>query len=231
MVLEMTEKKISSRDNFCLDILKGLAVYFDSAFVSDIYETACRYPRLELGYALNRNQTTSKKWLIDCLHGALGSSLGTVYVLGGWYGVLAAMLLHDARFDVKRVVSIDIDPACEDVARSLNRAHGERFAAVTADMNGLAYDGDDLGAAGVVSPDLIVNTSCEHLARFDDWYGTVPAGKRLVLQSNNYYGIDGHVGCVDDLAGFKRQAPMAEVIFEGERGLDKYTRFMLIGRK
>ena len=33
------------------DILKGLAVYFDSAFVSDIRETARRFPRRELGYA------------------------------------------------------------------------------------------------------------------------------------------------------------------------------------
>ncbi len=228
----MTEKKISSRDNFCLDILKGLAVYFDSAFVADIYETACRYPHLKLGHALNRNQTTSKKWLIESLHGALGrQNLGTIYILGGWYGVLAAMLLHDARFDVERIISIDIDPACEDVARSLNCAHGDRFAAITADMNGLSYDGDDLGAAGVVSPDLIINTSCEHLEKFGDWYGTVPAGRLLVLQSNNYYGVDGHVGCVDDLTGFKRQAPMAEVIFEGERAMEKYTRFMLIGRK
>jgi hypothetical protein len=39
------------------------------------------------------------------------------------------------------------------------------------------------------------------------------------------------VNCVDDLGAFKAQVPLSELLFEGERELPSYTRFMLIGRK
>ena len=97
----MTERKLSSRDNFLVDILKGLAVHFESRLIEDILETARRYPKPELGFALNRNQTASKKWLVDSLYRAVGGDLGRVAVLGGWYGVLAAFLLHDPRFKIR----------------------------------------------------------------------------------------------------------------------------------
>ncbi len=230
-----------NEDAFYGDILKGLAVYFDSAFVSDIRETALRFPKRELGYALNHNQTASKKWLMDALHGAAGGRLGTVYVLGGWYGVLGAMLLHDRRFDVDRVINVDIDPSCAPVAESLNRTHVEdgKFQSLTADMYALDYRGTDWqghageggGRSSGAGPDLIVNTACEHLARFDEWYGRIPEGVLLALQSNDFFEYQDHVNCVPTLEAFKAQAPMADVVFEGELKLKKYTRFMLIGRR
>ncbi len=230
---------MDNEDAFYGDILKGLAVYFDSAFVSDIRETARRFPRRDLGYALNHNQTASKKWLMDALHGAAGGRVGTVYVLGGWYGVLGAMLLHDRRFDVDRVVNVDIDPSCAPVAESLNRTHVEdgRFQSLTADMYELDYRAThrrgqaDAGGKGEAGPDVIINTACEHLARFDEWYGRIPRGMLLALQSNDFFGYQDHVSCVPDLEAFKGQAPMADVLFEGELKLKKYTRFMLIGRR
>jgi hypothetical protein len=59
----------------------------------------------------------------------------------------------------------------------------------------------------------------------------VPDGQRLVLQSNDYVSVAEHVNCVRDLAAFRAQAPMRDLLFEGERALRRYTRFMLIGRK
>jgi len=219
---------MADEDAFYGDILKGLAVYFDSAFISDIQKTARRFPGRALGYALNHNQTTSKKWLVDALYGAAGRRLGAVYVLGGWYGVLGAMLLHDRRFGVERVISVDIDPSCEPVARSLNHTHVEtgRFEPLTADMYELDYRG-----VGLAVPDTIINTSCEHLMRFDDWYRRIPEGMLMALQSNDFFDYEGHVNCVPTLRALRDQAPLAEVLFEGELKLKKYTRFMLIGRK
>ncbi len=86
-------------------------------------------------------------------------------------------------------------------------------------------------AAGGGKADLLINTSCEHLAEFGRWYERVPAGQRLVLQSNDYFACDQHVNCVADLAAFRAQAPMQEVLFAGERRMRRYVRFMLIGRK
>ncbi len=216
---------MSGVDSFYQDILKGLGVYFDSPFIADIRQTAKRFPSPELGYALNRNQVTSKKWLVDTLFDVTGGELGRVCVLGGWYGVLGAMLLHDRRFETQSVRSVDRDPSCEEVANSLNRTHvdGGKFEFLTADMYDLDFE--DSGY------DLIINTSCEHLEMIGDWFEKIPSGMLLVLQSNNYVGIEGHVNCVENLDQFKQQVPVATMMFEGELSLNNYTRFMLIGRR
>ena len=35
-------------------------------------------------------------------------------------------------------------------------------------------------------PNTIINTSCEHIVNFDEWYRKIPAGKLVILQSNDY---------------------------------------------
>ena len=212
-------------DEFYRDILAGLAVYADSAFLRDILATLSRHQEPGIAVALNRNQMASKRWLVDTLHDVSGGRFGKVVVLGGWIGALAAVMLHDRRFAIDRVVSLDIDPGCADVARALNATHvaGGRFEARTADMREVDYAAE--------AADLLINTSCEHVEGFERWYARVPDGQRLVLQSNDYVAVREHVNCVRDLAAFRAQAPMREVLFEGGRAMRRYTRFMLIGRK
>ncbi|HEX6136792.1 MAG TPA: class I SAM-dependent methyltransferase [Casimicrobiaceae bacterium] len=216
-------------DAFYRDILEGLAVYCDSAFQRDILATISRHQEPRIAVALNKNQMASKVWLAESLLAAAGPRLGRVLILGGWVGALAAVLLHDRRFVVERVDSIDIDPRCAPIAESLNatHVHSGRFGARTADMVDLDYV-REFGGEGA---DLVINTSCEHLADFDRWYARIPAGQLLVMQSNDYFACAEHVNCVPDLAAFRRQATLAEVLFAGERRMRRYVRFMLIGRK
>lgn len=210
------------------DILEGLATYFASPFVTDILATVSRFAEPDLGGALNRNQIASKLWLAEVLSSATPGRFGTVTVLGGWFGVLGAILLADRRLAIRQVVSVDRDARCEAIARSLNASHGGRFHAVTADMHALDYAAPGTGSD---EPDLLVNTSCEHLPDFAGWFARVPAGQLVVLQSNDYYAVDEHVNCVPDLDAFRAQAPLAQVLFAGARPHKKYTRFMLLGRK
>lgn len=212
-------------DEFYRDILAGMAVYADSRFLRDVLATVTRHQEPGIGVALNRNQMASKRWLADRLHASAGGRYGTVLILGGWIGALAAVLLHDRRFAIERVVSIDVDPHCAPVAESLNATHVDagRFEARTADMRELDYARE--------AADLLINTSCEHVDGFDRWYARVPDGQRLVLQSNDYVSIPEHINCVPDLAAFKAQAPMRDVHFAGQRAMRRYSRFMLIGRK
>jgi hypothetical protein len=86
-------------------------------------------------------------------------------------------------------------------------------------------------AASDADPDLLVNTSCEHLADFAGWFHRVPDGQLVALQSNDYYAIPEHVNCVPDLAAFRAQAPLARILFAGEQPRKRYRRFMLVGRK
>lgn len=223
----------TATDEFYRDIIEGLAIYTGSALQRDVLATLTRHHAPDLGGALNKNQIASKMWLAEALLGSVGPNLGDVTILGGWFGVLAAVLLHDPRFAIGKVLSVDIDPRCAAIAESMNATHVRtgRFAAHTADMLEIDY-GSAAADGGAGNPaGLVINTSCEHLPEFDRWYGRIPAGQRLVLQSNDYFACDQHVNCVADLAAFRAQAPMREELFAGERKMRRYVRFMRIGRK
>jgi hypothetical protein len=221
----------TAADEYYRDIIEGLAIYTGSVLQRDVLATISRHDAPDLGGAFNKNQIASKMWLAEALLGAVGPNLGEVTILGGWFGVLAAVLLHDPRFAIRKVVSIDIDPRCAAIAESVNATHvrAGRFAARTADM--LEIDYGSAAAAGVDAGNLVINTSCEHLTEFGRWYQRIPAGQLLVLQSNDYFACEQHVNCVADLAAFRVQAPMREELFAGERRMRRYVRFMLIGRK
>jgi hypothetical protein len=224
---------MSKPSEFYEIILDGLGYLFESPFVHDILCTVDHSPGFDLAYALNKNQIRSKRWIKEELLKATGGRFGRVIILGGWYGVLGAMLLDDRRFTIGKVISVDIEADCARVAERLNRRHCEtgRFEAMVADIYGLDLPAMLADTAGADGPDLVICTSCEHLEHFVPWYANVPEGTLLVLQSNNYFELAEHVNCVTDLAAFKEQAPLGALLFEGELHMKRYSRFMLIGRK
>lgn len=212
-----------STEAFYLDILEGFAAYADSDVLRNLAAAVQRYPAPDLAHALNKNQMASKLWLCDRLANCLGRRLGRVCVLAGWKGVLPAMLAADPRLTPAEVISVDIDPECAEVAGFLARRWGDRVRVVTADMLELDY--------AALSADLLINTSCEHLADFADWYARIPHGTLVALQSNDMTGVDVHLNCVADLDAFRAQAPLAHELYAGTLPRKRYTRFMLIGRK
>ncbi|MBO89189.1 MAG: SAM-dependent methyltransferase [Rickettsiales bacterium] len=224
------------KDQFYKDILDGLSLFYDSRFINDIRNTALNFPMSSLGNALNKRQTASKLWLLDCLHQTQGSNLGSVHILGGWYGVLASLLIHDNRFNIDHITSFDIDPSCAPIAENLNATGIEHglFSTHSANILDLNYglervtiNDQEIGNR----PDLVINTSCEHLVEFSTWFEALPKDTLLVLQSNDYFSEPEHINCQADLIAFQEQAPMRDLLFAGELNLDKYTRFMLIGRR
>ena len=230
------DKFVRSEDKeelYC-DILEGLSVYFSSAFVTDVLYTISQYPVPTIGHALNYRQVTCKKWLIDTLANTCGTKYNTVYLLGGWYAVLAAMVLHDPRFSIHKVVSVDVDPQCKPISESLNRTHVDcgKFESATADILSLDYVGM-LRQSNIKNhrSDLMINTSCEHLSEFDAWFAKIPPQTLLALQSNDYFSCSEHTNCVENLDAFKRQAPLSNLKYQGQMKVKKYTRFMLIGNK
>ena len=82
-----------------------------------------------------------------------------------------------------------------------------------------------------VTPDTIINTSCDHIKNYDIWYNKLPNDKLLILQNNNYFEEEEHVNSVKDLDTFKEASPMSNIVFEGTLNLGMYKRFMLIGYK
>jgi len=215
-------------DEYYRDILDGLSVYYQSPLIADLLATINKVPAPGLGNAWNFNQISGKCWLVETLASHIDNNIEKILLLGGWYGVLASLLLDHPAFSHTHVSSLDIDPNCEAVANSLNqnRVAQDRFDALTADMFDFDYRAWEQSENAI-----IVNTSCEHIAAFDKWFDSIPAGTQLVLQSNDYFSCDEHVNCVDSLQDFERQATLSTLRFSGALKLKKYTRFMLIGTK
>lgn len=203
------------------DIIRGLAAYTGSSLVEGLAKVVAKYPDADLGTAFNHKQVGSKIWARDRLFESLGGKFKHIVVLGGWYGVLSAMFFDDSRFDIGLIESVDIDPQVAKVAETLNVKAGEHFRAITRDMYALDYR-----ASGA---DLVINTSCEHIADLPAWLSLLPRGTQVLLQSNDYFSEPTHINCVASLAAFEAMAALREVRFSGELPTKNYTRFMLIG--
>jgi hypothetical protein len=168
-----------------------------------------------------KGQIRSKIWLLDNLCPRLPHH-ASIDIHGGWNGVLASMLFQKIT-DIKHIRSIDIDPACEEIARTMNKLEemDGKFRAVTADMCAIRSDAD-----------VIINTSCEHITQeqHDLWLSGMPYNSLIVLQSNNYE-ISEHVRIAKNLEEFKLQADLENILYAGELELPLYKRFMIIGKK
>ena len=190
----------------------------------------------------SRGQLESKLWLLKEL-GKLKVDLGTVFLCAGWYATLATMLF-ESNIKVDKVRSFDIDESCVDIAETFNKpwfVDEWRFKSITQDIMDINYNehvwqywsnaNNRMSYPITDSPDTIINTSCEHIENFAEWYAKIPIGKLVVLQNNNFFEVDEHGNCVNDLDDFASQSPLTEILYDNELKLPKYTRFMRIGYK
>jgi len=188
----------------------------------------------------SRGQLQSKLWLVDELK-KCNVDLGTTFLCAGWYATLATMLF-ESNIKVDKVRSFDIDPSCVDIAKVFNKPwvmEDWKFQASTQDIKDINYSihtfmvnrVDGTACQLIESPDTIINTSCEHIENFSEWYDLIPEGKLVILQSNDYYEIEEHVNCVGSIEEFVVKAPMNNILYSGEFDLPKYRRFMIIGYK
>lgn len=190
----------------------------------------------------SRGQLQSKIWLITELR-KLDVNLGTVFLCAGWYGTLATMLF-ESNLAIDRIRSFDVDETTVDIAEVFNKpwfTDQWKFKALINDIHEIDYNeytwqfwsnaNNRMSYPITDVPNTIINTSCEHIENFKDWYNKIPSGKLVVLQGNNYTEIEEHVNCSNNLTEFSEKSPMTTVLFEGELLLPKYTRFMKIGFK
>jgi hypothetical protein len=190
----------------------------------------------------SRGQLQSKLWLVHELK-KCNVVLGTVFLCAGWYATLATMIF-ESDIKVDKIRSFDIDETTVDIAETFNKSWFEnqwQFKALVEDIQDINYNehtwqywsnkNNRMSYPIIDSPNTIINTSCEHIENFSEWYSKIPTGKLVILQSNNYFEVEEHVNCVNSIEEFKTQSPMQNILYSGELELDKYTRFMLIGYK
>ena len=209
-------------------LIEGLRKYKDD----DSFNTDC----------FSRGQLESKLWLVKELSN-LKVDLGTVFLCAGWYATLATMLF-ESKCSIDKIRSFDMDPSCAAIAEIFNKKYlmqDWKYKAVTQDIldidyvehsyNTLRSDGTECPL--VDWPDTVINTSCEHFNHHElsIWWRSIPKGKLVVIQSNNYKAIKEHLGCVNNISQFAELTPMRELLYAGQMKFDNYTRYMRIGYK
>lgn len=178
-----------------------------------------RYRTLESFW---KGQVNSKIWLTQHLKQHQETPWKDIVIHGGWNGVLASIIFN-SDINVDSITSVDIDPVCENIARTVNKKYEMegRFKAVTMDM-----------CKYTPMADVVINTSCEHITQnqYDEWLDNQSKDSLIVLQSNNYFELDEHIRCANDLDEFTKQSKI-KPLWKGEFETPKYTRYMIIGKK
>lgn len=210
-----------------------------------------RFPKAPWQDALSHGQMQSKAWAVEELS-KIRRNLGMVYILGGWLGLLGPLLFAEPKLKIKKVRSFDLDPSCEPIADQINVERlifDWQYKAVTKNMFDINYSHHeyDIDMPGGYFdeqnrfirnkpanmsevPDTIINTACDHVRQFTKWWSMIPEGKLVLLQNNDFKSGGGdHVNTLATLQQMADQAPMAKVLFSGERDYARYKRFMLIG--
>lgn len=184
-----------------------------------IRDSEDRYRTLESFW---KGQVNSKIWLIEQLEDLAPLHPVKIVIYGGWNGVLSS-LLFNSNIKILEIVSVDVDPACETIATTINKRYEMqgKFRAVTADMCDYTEPAD-----------IIINTSCEHITQeqHDGWLSNQPDNALFVMQGNNYYDLEEHIRCASDIDDFTRKCKI-KPYFRGEFETPKYTRFMIMGKK
>jgi hypothetical protein len=179
------------------------------------------------GYSLEGSFThdliKSKVWLITEL-ARIAPRVGTIYVLGSWYGNLGVLLALDPVIKYKKLINVETDKkflqASERIHDRLGMGNTEYM---LKDANDLDYS--QLGRNGVV-----INTSLTDM-QGQAWFDNIPEGTLVVMQSRDHDPGDAAYSTQDIIDRF----PLSEIIYDGELKLQDpetaYTRYMVIGIK
>ena len=186
--------------------------------------------------AFSKGQLASKSWMLSALTPDITTYIPTnctVAILGCWIGSFVEPLIDITL--ASRIYGLDMDPSAIELAEKFNQKHVQNnwlFKGVVADVSTLTTNSMDFETSGElihVKPDVVVNTSCEHMDTH--WFDTADSDQLIILQTNNSEGYDGHINTCSSLEEVKQKYPMTKIKYAGQLSLPAYTRFMLIGYK
>jgi len=176
-----------------------------------------------LGGSFTRDLIASKVWLLVEL-ARIAPQVGTIYVLGSWYGNLGVLLALDPVVKYKRLINVETNKNFLQTSKRIQDYLGmDNTEYMLADANDLDYC--QLGSDGVV-----VNTSLTDMTG-QAWFDHISTGTLVAMQSRDHDPGNAAHSTQDITDRF----PLSEVIYSGELKLHdpetKYTRYMVIGIK
>lgn len=179
------------------------------------------------GYSLagsfTRDLIASKVWLLHEL-ARIAPRVGTIYVLGSWYGNLGVLLALDPVIKYKWLINVETNSKFLQASKRIHDHLGMgNTEYMLKDANNLDYR--QLGDNGVV-----INTSLTDM-QGQGWFDNIPAGTLVAMQSRDHDPGNAAYSTQDIIDRF----PLSEIIYDGELDLEdpetEYTRYMVIGVK
>lgn len=207
----------------------------DLGYMHKIVKLCERYPERsqDLWDSVGKNQFISKTELLTTLldSGIVNKDL-YVIIVGSWYGSIVVPVLAPL---VKGITCIDIDEKMLHIAGNIFDFDGHKnFDNVRyTTKNPYEHNLNIFNQNNI----LIINTSCEHMPSIRDLLKMqrlpYPEHKDVwfAFQSNNMFGIEGHINCKHGIDEFKEDLPVRHILMkqmeiEEERG----TRYFLFGK-
>ena len=179
------------------------------------------------GYSLKGSFThdliKSKVWLLDQL-ARIAPQVGTIYVLGSWYGNLGVLLALDPVIRYKKLINVETDPEFLQASERIQDHMG------LGNTEYMLKDANDLDYRQLDKDGVVINTSLTDM-QGQDWFDRIPAGTLVVMQSRDRDPGNAAHSTQDIIDRF----PLSEIIYDGELKLQdpetEYTRYMVIGIK
>jgi hypothetical protein len=176
--------------------------------------------------AFSQGQVFSKLWLLEELE-ILAKELKNpkIWVLGGWYGLLAFMIFTRNNIKPGLITSIDIDAEANTAAEIINHSwtfNPERFSTRRMDCTKLDFTDSP--------PQIVINTACEHFS--PNWADNLPPGVLVAIQSTNMEHKDHHfkVNSAEEL--LSHYSVFKNVMYKGQKDFNypnlQFSRFMVI---
>jgi 2-polyprenyl-3-methyl-5-hydroxy-6-metoxy-1,4-benzoquinol methylase len=198
----------------------------DLTLLKHILSTMRDMPELahDIKDSFGRNQFAAKSQLIDLIDrmGCLDSE-SEVVIFGCWYG---SVIIPKLSKRVKSIYGVDLDKQVIHIAKNKFWKDDPKVKLIEGDI--FSSFRKKYSTAR-----LFINTSCEHMPAMNSWAGwsKVSDDAYFAFQSNNMFGIQGHINCVDTIVDFKKQLPEhAIVLHQEELNDDRGTRFTLVGK-
>lgn len=179
------------------------------------------------GYSLSgsftHDLTTSKVWLLQEL-ARIAPAVGTVYILGSWYGNISLYMALMPLIKHGQVINVERD------ATMLRQSQRMLDHVGAGDVKHMLKDANDLDYRQLGSDGVIINTSLTDMPG-RRWFDRIPDGTRVAMQARDHDPGRQFHSTKDVLDRY----PLSRVEYQGELDLQdpetEYTRFMVIGQK
>lgn len=224
-------------ESIVLNTWKEVTEYIDNGFwqpTPSYFEHIVQHNTYYPNHAFSKGQLASKSWLLKELHHTYPKIPNlTVAILGSWIGALVEPL-HKS-ISIERIYGIDTDAEAIEKSEKLNRQFVQdewKYKGVVHDVDLLDCSEMEFQTSGElinVKPDLIINTSCEHMSTL--WYDSVDSDQLIVMQTNNSEEFEGHINTCESAEEMQLKYPLSETRYVGELITPAYTRYMQIGYK